>query len=61
MKIVDLIKMEEAVLSDLSKRAASGDNEASRVILEHLRATSRNIEKWRDRKVSKLRTHREDE
>lgn len=50
MKIKDLIALENEMLEHLRVRALGGDNDAARVYLEHLRATSKSIEEWKKNK-----------
>lgn len=50
MTVLELKSIEVEVLDGLRARAAQGDNEAARVALEHLRAQSKAIAEWRERK-----------
>lgn len=52
MKLADLIEMEDEIVHGLRMRAAQGDNDAAKVLLKHLRATSANITKWKEAKVA---------
>jgi hypothetical protein len=53
MKLATLIELEDSVVQNLHRQALQGDNEAARVLLEHLRATSTAIESWRAKKEAK--------
>ena len=46
MKISELQALEAEQIEGLRERAAKGDNEAARVLLEHLRKVSKAIEAW---------------
>jgi hypothetical protein len=50
MKIKELQDIEKEVIKYLLTRSAGGDNEASRVLLEHLREVGSKIDEWRHRK-----------
>lgn len=50
MKIKDLIEIENEQIVLLRKRSTEGDNDAARVLLEHLRYVSENIAKWKKEK-----------
>jgi len=52
MKLQDLINIEHELVEGLRGRASEGDNEAAQVLLEHLRAQSEVISKWKEAKVA---------
>lgn len=47
MKIVELQQIEMELIEGLRQRAKGGDNQASEVLLAHLREVSKNIDLWR--------------
>jgi hypothetical protein len=46
MKLQELIAIEDETITMLRARAAGGDIDAARVLLEHLRAASKAISEW---------------
>lgn len=49
MKISEIQAIEIEQINLLRQRSAEGDNEASQVLLEHLRAVSKDIDEWKRR------------
>lgn len=47
MKIIELQALEAEQIELLRARSLNGDNHASQVLLEHLRAVSRRIDEWK--------------
>lgn len=56
MKLTELRAIEAKLIGGLRQRAASGDNEAAKVLLEHLRAISKAISEWQEKKPKKDET-----
>jgi len=52
MKITELIALENEQIELLRQRSIDGDNEAAQVLLEHLRAVSKQIDDWKNTKVA---------
>lgn len=50
MTLKELKGIEEETITNLRSYAINGDHQAAKVLLEHLRFTSMNIEKWRQAK-----------
>lgn len=50
MKIKDLIELENEMIQQLRKQALGGDSRAAALLLEHLRAVSKNIDDWKRNK-----------
>jgi len=50
MKIAELRELEIEAITGLQQRSNAGDNDAARVLLEHLRAVSEAISKWQTAK-----------
>jgi len=50
MKISELLDLEAEQINLLRARSHNGDNHASQVLLEHLRATSAAISQWKAQK-----------
>jgi hypothetical protein len=50
MKISELNQFEEETISHLRRRIADGDNEAAKILLEHLRNVSQAISERRKEK-----------
>jgi hypothetical protein len=47
MKLTEWLSIEQDVIADLRARVRSGDNEAARVLLTHLRLTFKRIDAWK--------------
>jgi hypothetical protein len=52
MTIRQIIELENEQIELLRDRSNQGDNEAAKVLLEHLRAVSKSISEWKDAKVA---------
>lgn len=50
MSLKELKALEEETIHILKQYVLQGDHQAAKVLLEHLRFTSMNIEKWRQNK-----------
>lgn len=50
MRLSELKELEEETISVLRTNIAAGDAESARVLLEHLRATSKAISEWQKSK-----------
>jgi hypothetical protein len=52
MTIREIIELESEQIQLLRYRSEQGDNEASKVLLEHLRAMCKAIDEWKKSKVA---------